>query len=105
MDEYVTVAQVKSEIAAVYYFNGLEAVKSGLPATHPEPTRAETLKCMTICVIVLRNGFTVTGQSVCADPANYNEQDGREYAYRKAEDKIWPYLGYELRTELSKGEV
>lgn len=52
---------------------------------------------LTSCVLVLHNGFTVTGESACVDPANFNEALGRKYAREQAIEKLWPLLGYELR--------
>lgn len=52
---------------------------------------------LTSCVLVLHNGFTVSGESACVDPANFNIELGRKYAREQAIDKLWPLLGYELR--------
>jgi len=35
---------------------------------------------LTVCVLTLENGFTVTGESACASPANYNEEIGNKIA-------------------------
>jgi hypothetical protein len=59
---------------------------------------------LTICVVKLKNGFTVTGESACADPKNFNEELGNKLALGKAKDKIWPLLGYALREKLSNEE-
>lgn len=58
------------------------------------------LALLTFCVLRLENGFTVHGSSACADPANYDETIGRHYAREDAIKKIWPLLGYELKTQL-----
>lgn len=55
---------------------------------------------LTICVIVLKNGFTVLGQSACADPANYNEDIGNRLAFNDAKNKIWALMGYALKQEI-----
>jgi hypothetical protein len=55
---------------------------------------------LTICILTLQNGFRVTGESACADPANFNEAKGRELAGKQAREKIWPLLGYVLRNKL-----
>src|SRR5687767_6653165 len=55
---------------------------------------------LTICILTLQNGFRVTGESACADPANFNEAKGRELAGKQAREKIWPLLGYALRDRL-----
>lgn len=54
----------------------------------------------TICYITLMNGFTVTGQSACAHPDNYDEELGRKIAYDNAFREIWPLEGYLLREKL-----
>ena len=56
---------------------------------------------LTVCVITLQNGFTVTGESACADPANYHQEIGEKIAYENAKAKIWALEGYLLRERLS----
>ena len=51
-------------------------------------------------MLVLRNGFTVTGESACASPENFNADIGRRIARENAVAKIWPLMGYELRSKL-----
>lgn len=55
------------------------------------------LGLLTFCVLVLRNGFTVTGESACASPANFDAEIGRKIARQHAVAKIWPLLGFRLR--------
>lgn len=56
--------------------------------------------CLTVCVLTLFNGFTVTGESACADPGNFQEDIGKTIARRNARDKIWSLLGFTLKTKL-----
>ncbi|MCY1362259.1 hypothetical protein D3C81_1894390 [compost metagenome] len=56
---------------------------------------------LTFCVLVLRNGFTVTGESACASPENFDAEIGRKIARQNAVAKIWPLMGYELRSKLA----
>lgn len=58
---------------------------------------------LTLCVLTLRNGYTVTGQSACVDPANFDEAKGRELAHKDALGKVWPLEGYLLREKLVTG--
>jgi hypothetical protein len=58
---------------------------------------------LTICVITLRNGFNVIGESACVDPANYDQTIGNEIAYSNARDKIWLLEGYALAERLYHG--
>lgn len=57
---------------------------------------------LTVCVLTLLNGFTVTGESACADPAMFNAEIGRKIARENAERKIWPLMGYALKEEMMK---
>ena len=72
----------------------LPLVKKGTVAETP-------LALLTFCVLVLRNGFTVTGESACASTENYNAEIGRRIARENAVDKVWPLMGYELRSKLA----
>lgn len=51
---------------------------------------------MTICTIELDNGFTVTGESACVDPANYKRDIGEKIAYDMAFRKLWSLFGFLL---------
>lgn len=59
------------------------------------------LRLLTFCVLVLRNGFTVTGESACASPENFNADIGRRIARENAINKIWPLMGYALKERLA----
>lgn len=55
---------------------------------------------LTVCCLTLANGFTVTGESACASPANFNAELGRKIARGHARDKIWALEGYRLKQAL-----
>ena len=61
----------------------------------------DSLKLLTFCVLVLKNGFTVTGESACASKENFNEEIGRKIARQNAVAKIWALEGYLLKERLS----
>lgn len=60
----------------------------------------QSLGLLTFCVLVLRNGFTVTGESACASPENFDAEVGRKIARENAVQKIWPLLGFALKERL-----
>jgi hypothetical protein len=68
-----------------------------------EYLRPESAPTLTICVLKVANGFSVRGESACADPAAYDEAKGREFARRDAIQKLWPLEGYLLRQRLHDG--
>ncbi|WP_180036697.1 MULTISPECIES: Gp49 family protein [unclassified Acinetobacter] len=59
---------------------------------------------VTICLLTLLNGFTVTGESACASPENFDEEIGRKIARDQARDKIWLLEGYLLKDKLHSGK-
>lgn len=106
----VTPTDVEANITSEHYFTACDG--AGAPYavqvdTHrAEPDIAKTvqaLQLLTFCVLVLRNGFTVTGESACASPENFDAELGRKIARQKAAEKIWPLLGYALRERLAGG--
>ena len=60
--------------------------------------------CLTVCCLTLVNGFTVTGESACASPANFNEELGRKLAHDNARNKIWALEGYLLKQKLHEAK-
>lgn len=54
------------------------------------------LETMTHCIINLDNDFSVTGESVCVNVANYNQEIGQKIAYDNAFNKLWPLFGFVL---------
>lgn len=92
----VTPDNIERNIAESYYFNGLDAA-----AASCIPEHQASLSVLTFCVLVLRNGFTVTGESACASPENYNAELGRKIARANAVSKLWPLMGYALKQQLS----
>jgi hypothetical protein len=98
----VTLKDVEKSILFEYYFQAADGVRAVTKSTGKMHGRAANLELLTFCVLVLQNGFTVIGQSACADPANYQKDIGDRVARQDAIGKIWPLLGYELKTELNK---
>jgi Phage protein (N4 Gp49/phage Sf6 gene 66) family len=60
---------------------------------------------VTICVLLLANGFTVTGESAPADPANFDESLGQKFAEDQAIAKCWPLYGFLLREQLHQRDL
>ena len=55
---------------------------------------------VTIVLLTLANGFSVTGENACASPENFDEGLGRKIARDNAKNKIWALEGYALRNTL-----
>ena len=113
----VTPADIEANIASEHYFTAGEGVIGAFVAgefgahggdtvavrcdiASPEALKP-SLNLLTFCVLVLRNGFTVTGESACASPENFDAEVGRKIARANAVSRIWPLMGYELRSKLA----
>ena len=97
----VTPQDIERAITSEHYFTAGQAVEQ---QTAPHEQIPTSLYLLTFCVLTLRNVFTVTGESACASPENFDVQIGRAIARENAVQKIWPLLGYELRTKLAAEE-
>lgn len=98
----ITPADIDANIASEHYFTAAQGVIGNVDEDGDIP---ESLDLLTFCVLVLRNGFTVTGESACASVENFNPYIGRKIARQHAIDKVWPLLGYELKTRLHQEQA
>ena len=105
----ITPADIEANIVNEVYFTADEGVIGsrwigspiGASQDHFDDNIPRGLHLLTFCVLVLRNGFTVTGESACASPENFDAEIGRKIARANAIAKIWPLMGYELRSKLA----
>lgn len=65
-------------------------------------TAAEFDKPVTYVTVRMKNGFTLRENTTCVDPANYDEEAGKQICLEKIEDKIWFLLGYALQDKVYK---
>jgi hypothetical protein len=89
----ITPAEIESVIIAQHFFTAAE----GSQASTPQQSVHETLGLLTFCVLVLANGYTVTGESACVSSENFDAEIGRKVARENAVRKIWTLLGYALK--------
>jgi len=101
----ITPDDIEANVVSEHYFTAADgAIAAGGPydmydAIHnPLPP---SLRLLTFCVLVLRNGFTVTGESACVSPENFDAEIGQNIARQNAVSKIWPLMGYALKNKLA----
>lgn len=98
----VTPADLEEVIASEHYFTARNgADHADAINSRAYGTSGQALGLLTFCVLVLKNGFTVTGESACASPENFDAEIGRKVARENAKQKLWPLLGYELKSKLA----
>ena len=100
----VTPARIEAVIASEHYFTATEALVGQTRGPEWQGTPA-ALDLLTFCVLVLRNGFTVTGESACASPENFDAEIGRKIARQNAVQKIWTLEGYLLKQMLHEAAI
>ena len=105
----VTPQRIEEVIASEHWFTAMDGVmgaaEEGRQVLEIRVSGGEDydipLSLITFCVLVLKNGFTVTGESACASPDNFDAELGRKIARQNAVQKIWALEGYLLKEQLA----
>lgn len=98
----VTPADIEGNIASEHYFRAIDGAYSvgSLHVGLESKSEHMALSLLTFCVLVLRNGHTVTGEAFCQDPAKFDALEGRRYAKEDAMRKLWPMVVYAARCKV-----
>ena len=108
----VTPADIEANIDSEHYFTAGDGITTQAMSFAASNNMGEidrlakaipSLNLLTFCVLVLNNGFTVTGESACASPENFDAEIGRKIARANAVNKVWPLMGYELKQRICEG--
>lgn len=98
----VRLEDVTSAIYQRWDFNAGQVVRDFVEEPHRNRVH-DSLNVLSICLLVMTNGFTVIGKSAPASPENFNTELGKKFAYEDAVRQLWPLMGYALRDKLAKG--
>jgi hypothetical protein len=90
----VSLDDIEGNIVARYDLTADKALGPGVPAH-------DALRLLSICILVMRNGFTIIGKSAPASAENFNPELGRKFAYEDAVRQLWPLMGFALRDRLA----
>jgi hypothetical protein len=102
----VTLQDIEDNIVSEVFFTAEHGVVGAISAGELHARYKDVhqgngpLGLLTFCVLVLKNGFTITGESACASPENFDSELGRKIARQNAVNKIWPLLGFSLKERL-----
>jgi hypothetical protein len=88
----ITLERLNSLIKSEFYTTADRAF--GAAPSLPE------MRLLTLCVLVMTNGYTVIGKSACASPENFDAEYGKVAAREDAIEQLWPLEGYRLRQAL-----
>ena len=91
----VSLEDIKANVATEAFFTaGAAGEALGLPMH-------EAANLLTICIVTVKNGFTLVGKSAPASADNFDAELGQKLAYEDAIRQLWPLMGYALRETLS----
>ena len=96
----VTPESIEAKIKSEFYFTAADGVRGESQMGTRPAGNAESLERLTICILVLENGFTILGKSAPASVSNFDVGLGRKIARADAFNQIWPLEGYLLRENL-----
>jgi hypothetical protein len=104
----VALADINAAITGEHYFTASQAIVAlgqplgGTPIMDGNEVVGTTtpLDLLTICILVLANGFIVIGKSAPASPENFDEEKGKTFAREDAIRQLWPLMGFALRQKL-----
>ena len=97
----VTLKDIEGSIAAKYWTTADRAVMHAEGMGEGIGPQPDPLALLTICIVVMKNGFVVIGKSAPASAENFNPDLGRKFAYEDAVRQLWPLMGYALRDKLA----
>lgn len=109
----VSLADMNAAVASEHYINAAAAVVllgqplPGDPVLDGGGKKVAVnspLDGLTICLLVMRNGFVVVGKSAPASPENFDEAKGKTFAREDAIRQLWPLMGFSLRDRLAAPE-
>jgi hypothetical protein len=87
---------MKSQVRKVYFIDGETIANHANFIDHVDKAAPypPNLAILTICMILLKNGFILTGQSAPMSPENFDQGKGRTFAYEDALRKAWPLFAF-----------
>lgn len=91
----VSLASMEAKIVQKHEFLASELAKDS-----PFPIHSSLL-ILSVCILVMENGFTVIGKAAPASAENFNPELGKKFAYEDAIRQLWPLEGYLLRSQLA----
>ena len=101
----VTLESMQDRVVGEFYLNGADLVRPIMSDSENHSMGMQhchkSLSALTICVLVLDNGFTLVGKSAPASIENFDNEKGCTFAKEDALRQLWPLEGYLLRNRLA----
>jgi hypothetical protein len=97
----VSLASMEAKIQARFDFLAYDAIM-GMDNPNNDQDVPSSLEVLSICILVMENGFTVIGKAAPASAENFNAELGKKFAYEDAIRQLWPLEGYLLRSQMAR---
>ena len=97
----LTVKDLEANIASEHYFTagqGVQQAQEDAQNGRSDLEKDSPLHLITLCVLILRNGFTVTATSIFADFKDFDPTNGRRIARQNATQKVWMLMRHAQRS-------
>ena len=89
----LVVPDLEDEIAQKYFFSALQGAMATYETVYSDGI-ADPLRSITFCVLLMKNGFPIVGQSQCMAPDDYNAYKGTHLAELDAYRKARTYMDF-----------
>ena len=103
----VTLNDIEAAIALRYDMTAMRAALKLIPEREAQDIDVTPLihglERVSICLLVMKNGFVIIGKCAPASPENLNRELGKKFAYEDAVRQVWPLMGFALRDQLAAG--
>lgn len=101
-DGRVKLADIEAAIAFEFTCTGLDltdvapirAIKDILESSPSNLKLLNNIRCLTVHLVVMKNGFSIVGKSAPLDPNNYDAAFGRKLAREDAIRQLWPLMAF-----------
>lgn len=99
----VSLKDIEASILKRYDVRANNAVGTSM-VFGPNGKPQDALSLLSICILVLENGFSVIGKSAPASADNFDAELGKRFAYEDAVRQVWPLMGFALRDRLMRDQ-
>jgi hypothetical protein len=100
----VSLADIENSIETVAYLSGATILSHADYVFNARKGEDAVLHVahVTLCMVVMKNGFVVFGTSAPASPENFDKAFGQKLAYEDCIRQLWKLMGFALRDTLHK---
>lgn len=85
----ITLDYIKDQIEQQWFVTA-----DRIPSERARLAVVEKIKHITVCLMIMKNGFCVIGKSAPMSPENFDEEKGKTFAYEDCIRQLWPMYAF-----------